>query len=1306
MRTAFRKGLRRIFAVAGLAISIPIITMAEDFFVSQTPQGSADGSSALNSAGISFFNTPANWNSPVKVPGKIGPGDTVRLVGVLTTPLTVQASGTPGSPITIRFEPNAIMTSPAWPQSGAITINTRHYITIDGGTNGIIENTANGTSLANQIDSYGVRAQNSSHLTVQNLTVRNLYVRVVGTDNRAFGKAISNTSSSTTFTNFTVRNCTIHDAFVGIDADYGPGATDYEFSNNTVYNCNWGGRTGDRNSASSLSGLRVHNNNFHSWTKWDGTDAASQGALHHNGFFGWAVSGGSLSNIDVHSNIIGPNYSNVTPNGSTSGVFFSGNVSHLRIYNNLFLANSNDAPANGFITVGVNNGHTGFHFFNNTFVGGGIGNAIAAGAGNGTYTIRNNLAMNCTFILFNSSANSTLVSNNNLGFNLRLGQEFSFSPNSSSVFRTFQQWQALGFDSNSIIANPLLDSQYVPTAASPAVDSGANTPSTFTTKDARGIDRPSGVAWDIGAYEYLQTNPLIITQPPGNVFSAVGGTVNLSVTARGQAPLSYQWSKDGIPLTNDSKISGATTRSLSIANAAPSDAGSYTVQISNTIGPLVSSSPAVLTIGAGVSPSFSTQPIATQSVSLGATASFSIVATGNPIPSIQWRKNGANIVNGGRISGATSSTLTITNVEAVDAGTYAAFADNMIPPAATSNGSVLVVTGAPPSISSQPVGATVLAGAPVTLSVSATGTAPLSYQWSKAGTAISGATASSYFLPAAQGGDTGDYSVTVTNAFGSVTSTTAFLGVIVTPPPTFTSQPQSATVISGQSVNVRASATGATSYAWQVSSDGGATWSALSNDETFSGVSTDTLSVKNATAGLATLRFRVIVSNEGGAALSSALSFAVVPPVLVSPVDVGVTSAGSLLVSDPGIEVIHAISPTGVASILAGVRNLPGAIDGSGSNALFRQPAGIVLDSAGNVYLADAGNALIRKVASGGQVTTIAGSEVNKGHRDGTGSSAWFNSPSGITSDGSGNLYVADTGNSVIRKITAAGLVTTLAGAAESRGSSDGVGAAARFNEPVGIAVDATGNIYVADRLNQTIRRITPNGTVTTVAGLAGVAGYTDGNALTQALFNRPTGLAVDSSGNLFITDTGNSTIRKVTASGIVSTLAGVPTISGFKDGTGTAAWFNQPTGLRLGSGGALYVADTGNAAIRWVSSTGAVVTIALTSAASEFPSVPTNLPVASDSPMIPDAPSLPTTTTTLLQAPELPSVSPTIPQPPSLPASTPATPPVPGGGASGGGGGGALSPWFIIALLAICAVRYRASIRNWWIDCGREHTS
>jgi sugar lactone lactonase YvrE len=288
---------------------------------------------------------------------------------------------------------------------------------------------------------------------------------------------------------------------------------------------------------------------------------------------------------------------------------------------------------------------------------------------------------------------------------------------------------------------------------------------------------------------------------------------------------------------------------------------------------------------------------------------------------------------------------------------------------------------------------------------------------------------------------------------------------------------------------------------------------------------------------------------------------------------------GNVYVSDRGNNTVRKITSAGVVTTLVGLPGSAGNEDGMGTAARFNEPSGVAVDSAGSLYIADAGNCTIRKVTATGVVTTLAGVAGSAGSEDRTGRAARFNDPCGVAVDSRGILIVADSGNDVVRKVTSAGKVTTVAGLAGSAGNADGTGSGARFYGPSGVAIDKAGNAYVADRHNFTIRKVTPAGVVTTVAGLAVNAGSADG-AGSEARFNDPMGVAVDAAGSIYVTDTGSSTIRRV-AAGIVTTLAGMTRGVGSADGTGSAARFNSPAGIAVDSKGNLYVADVGSHTIR-----------------------------------------------------------------------------------------------------------------------------
>jgi sugar lactone lactonase YvrE len=315
------------------------------------------------------------------------------------------------------------------------------------------------------------------------------------------------------------------------------------------------------------------------------------------------------------------------------------------------------------------------------------------------------------------------------------------------------------------------------------------------------------------------------------------------------------------------------------------------------------------------------------------------------------------------------------------------------------------------------------------------------------------------------------------------------------------------------------------------------------------------------------------------------------------PVGIVVDAAGVLYVSDQNNCTIRKITPTGVVTTFAGSAGQPGVADGSGSAAQFGYPAGLAMDATGNIYGADSGSCTVRKVTPAGVVSTLAGNPYQSGITDGTGTAARFEFPAGITTDAAGNAYVADILAGQIRKVSQAGVVTTLAG-----GNIFGLDPETDqwyFLQVVGIAVDTTGNAYITDAMRNTIRKITPTGTNTVIAGMSGVAGSADGGG-TSAQFNVPTGLVIDGSGNLFVTDFSNCTIRKITPAGLVSTLAGQPMVSGSADGIGAAASFGNLGSLSIDTSGNLFATDITYRTVRRITPTGTVTTIAKLGGSSE----------------------------------------------------------------------------------------------------------
>jgi len=262
-----------------------------------------------------------------------------------------------------------------------------------------------------------------------------------------------------------------------------------------------------------------------------------------------------------------------------------------------------------------------------------------------------------------------------------------------------------------------------------------------------------------------------------------------------------------------------------------------------------------------------------------------------------------------------------------------------------------------------------------------------------------------------------------------------------------------------------------------------------------------------------------------------------------------------------------------------------GSANGPKREASFSNLMGVALDESGNVYVADSRNNLIRKISKDGMVTTLAGSGV-AGSADGKGDSASFFFPIGIAVDKKGFVYVADTHNSLIRKISPDGVVSTLAGKRQYHTIPGTDQAEQRFDNPAGIAVDETGNAYVADWANNLIWKISPNGKMDTIAG-NGSRGTKDGKGPSSS-FYLPGGIALDSVGNIYVADTYNNMIRKILPGGIVTTFAG-KTSKGSANGKGTEATFSHPVGITIDKKGNLYVADTGNNRIRKITPDGMV---------------------------------------------------------------------------------------------------------------------
>jgi serine/threonine protein kinase len=323
------------------------------------------------------------------------------------------------------------------------------------------------------------------------------------------------------------------------------------------------------------------------------------------------------------------------------------------------------------------------------------------------------------------------------------------------------------------------------------------------------------------------------------------------------------------------------------------------------------------------------------------------------------------------------------------------------------------------------------------------------------------------------------------------------------------------------------------------------------------------------------------------AAESAASSSAQPSPIsFLSLSGLGTDAAGNIYAADRGRFVIFKINPSGSTVPFAGHSWAAGNDNGTGDSARFSILRGLAVGPTNDLFLTD--GYTVRTVTAEGRVITLAGAVGFPGYVNGPTARFWL--PSGIAVDRTGDVYIADS--YTIRRISTAGIVSALAGSDGHAGSDDGIGVAARFSDQAkAVAVDSAGNVFVADSLNCTIRRITPNGVVTTVAGFARAPGGQDGWR-ESARFNRPGGIAVDLDGTIYVADTYNNTIRKITPLGQVTTFAGLAGQQGDQDGIGLSARFALPLSMALDRVGNLYVADSGNRAIRIINRDGQVTTM------------------------------------------------------------------------------------------------------------------
>ena len=645
---------------------------------------------------------------------------------------------------------------------------------------------------------------------------------------------------------------------------------------------------------------------------------------------------------------------------------------------------------------------------------------------------------------------------------------------------------------------------------------------------------------------------------------------------------------------------------------------SFTLRASNGVTP-VSDQAFVLTVQNGA---VIGTPPANTAVALGAVAQFGVVASGTPATfTYQWYRSAGGVGGflamtdvAGVYSGSTTATLTISSTTlAMTGDQFRVDVSNGVGVTASSVSATLTVQQAPVITS---LNSTIFAlNVGGSFSFQATGSPAPTFSVI-AGTFPSWASlnATTGALTGAPTNDTGSpfsFTVRATSAGVATVSDQAFT-LSVTPTgasPGFTTQPASVSASIGDPVVFTVVATGspAPTYQWQRQTAAGGGFTNITDGGAYAGATTATLTIANATTGMSGDQFQCLATNTvntSTTATSTVATLTVSTGTIITTVagTVGVIatlngtgtaaqftnpgaiasdSAGNLYVADPTAHVIRKITTAGVVTTFAGVVNAAGSIDGAADVARFNGPSSVAVDTLGNVYVADTNNHTIRGISASGIVQTLAGTAGSVGSIDGLGAAARFNYPLGVAVDSLGTAYVSDTYNHLIRRISQNGTVSTMGGAAGVRASADGPLGASRFAFPTGIAVDSTGNVYVADSNNATIRKISTGNVTSTYAGTAGSFGSANGAALTVARFNQPNGVAVDSTGVVYVADTFSHTIRRITVAGEVTTLAGLAGSSGSTDGTGSGARFYQPNGIAVDAASNLYIADSQNRTIR-----------------------------------------------------------------------------------------------------------------------------
>ena len=525
-----------------ILLSLPIylavcgVSSAKDIYIAQIAQGGGGGNSCATANAAAFFNSSSNWGTGAS---QIGAGTTVHICGTITggsnaTGFTFQGSGTSASPITLLFEPGAILTSTNWSTNGAIITDGQSYVVVDGGSNGLIQDTLNGTPggacpagpCTSQTQSTGISLNSCLNCTVQNLTISNLYMRTSQSDEQGGGACFNAQANSVTSTNLVLNNNTCHDVGSGMYWEYrGTGSNAITLTNNTIYNISAGFMLADFSGVTSkLTSALIYGNYVHDFANW--SDQCCGYNYHHDGIHLWAVhNGATVSGVYVYNNTFGGDFG-----AGTAQIYFeidgTNNTATGYFFNNIFNPTGDTGTTSGggaafwVQTAGGSGNSITFYAYNNTLTSTNIINGMWLEGGGGTITgkIENNIIQNfgTPFVTTTGGMLSTLVQDYNNWYcpSSTCGSYGNgVWDDNGDDFSTLSSWRAYSsLDIHSVLANPLVNSNWVPQTGGAAIGMGTNLYSVCNGQpnpglgalcfDKSGVARPATpTLWDVGAYQ-------------------------------------------------------------------------------------------------------------------------------------------------------------------------------------------------------------------------------------------------------------------------------------------------------------------------------------------------------------------------------------------------------------------------------------------------------------------------------------------------------------------------------------------------------------------------------------------------------------------------------------------------------------------------------------------------------------------------------------------------------------------------------------------------------------------------------------